>query len=161
MSMQFHFFWQACWHLLSIHIHGKTGQTGPLGPTVEKVGPSVKGENIVPAVPLATNSTPVNKPADTNPEVNHINESVPVVVDKSEHQLVITASDTVWLRIRFENGKQEEILLRSGESKSWKFGGPAVLKIGNAGGVTMKLDGKDLGVPGDPGKVLDLTLPQS
>ena len=90
-----------------------------------------------------------------------MNESAPAVAVKGEHQLGITASDTVWLRIRFENGKQEEMLLKSGKSKSWKFGGPAVLKIGNAGGITLKFDGKDLGVPGDPGKVLDLTLPQS
>lgn len=131
------------------------------GPTVERVGPSVKGENIMPAVPLATNSAPVRKSADRNPEVNHMNESAPMVEDKSEHQLGITAFDIVWLRIRFENGKQEEMILKSGTSKSWKFGGSAVLKIGNAGGLTLKFDGKDLGVPGDPGKVLDLTLPQS
>jgi cytoskeleton protein RodZ len=131
------------------------------GPAAEKVRPAVKGENIMPAVPSPPNSAPVKKPADSNSEGDNMSESVPMVADKSEHQLGITASDTVWLRIRFGNGKQEEMLLRSGESKSWKFEGPVALKIGNAGGITLKFDGKDLGVPGDPGKVLDLTLPRS
>ena len=80
---------------------------------------------------------------------------------RREHQLEITASDTVWMRIAFENGKSEELLLKAGTSKSWTFGGTAVLKIGNAGGAALKFDGKDLGVPGDPGQVLDLTLPRS
>jgi len=107
----------------------------------------------------ATNSAPAKKPAARNPEVNHMNESVPEVAAKSEHQIEITASDTVWILIKFENGKQEEMLLRSGTSKSLKFGGPAVLKIGNAGGITLKFDGKDLGVLGDTGRVMELTLP--
>jgi hypothetical protein len=73
----------------------------------------------------------------------------------------ITASDTVWMRIAFENGRSEELLLRAGTSRSWTFGGTAVLKIGNAGGAVVKFDGKDLGIQGDRGQVLDLTLPRS
>ena len=128
---------------------------------VEKVVPSVKERNIMPVVPLPLNSESANKSEDMKPAGNNMNESVPAVAVKAEHQLEVTASSAVWLRIRFENGKQEEMLFKSGESKTWKFAGPAVLKLGNAGGVTLKLDGKDLGVPGDPGKVLELTLPQS
>ncbi len=80
--------------------------------------------------------------------------------DKKEHHLVIIASDSVWVQIRYENGKVEEALLRSGESKDWSFSDTAVLKIGNAGGITLKFDGNDLGVPGKPGQVLNLNFPQ-
>ena len=128
---------------------------------VEKVVPSVKERNIMPVVPLPLNNESAIKSEDIKPAGNNMNESVPAVAVQGEHQLEVTASSAVWLRIRFENGKQEEMLFKSGESKTWKFAGPAVLKLGNAGGVTLKLDGKDLGVPGDPGKVLELTLPQS
>ena len=79
--------------------------------------------------------------------------------DKKEHHLIIAASDTVWVQIRYENGKVEEALLRSGMSKDWSFPGSAVLKIGNAGGIALKFDGKDLGVPGNPGQVLNLNFP--
>ena len=140
---------------------GKEQPDSTPAPTVEKVGPPVEGENIKPAVPLAENSAPVTMPAESNPEANPVNESALAAAAKAEHEMGITASATVWIRIRFENGKHEEMLLRTGESKNWKFGGTALLRIGNAGGVTLKFDGKDLGVPGAPGKVLDLTLPQS
>jgi len=98
---------------------------------------------------------------ETKPEETRICEPVPTAPVKKAHQVVITASDTVWLQIRFEDGKIEEVLLRSGDSKRWEFDGTAVLKIGNAGGVSLKFDGKDLGIPGNAGQVLNLTFPQS
>jgi cytoskeletal protein RodZ len=79
--------------------------------------------------------------------------------DKKEHRLVIMASDTVWVQIRYENGKLEEALLRSGMLKDWSFSDTAVLKVGNAGGITLEFDGNDLGVPGKPGQVLNLNFP--
>lgn len=79
---------------------------------------------------------------------------------KRKHHLIIIASDTVWVQIRYENGKLEEMLLRSGMSKDWSFSDTAVLKIGNAGGLALKFDGKDLGVPGKHGQVLSLNFPQ-
>ena len=127
----------------------------------EEIQPAVKGNQVIPAAPVATNSEFVKTPADSKPEADTLDESVPAVVDKNEHQLGMTAFDTVWIQIRYENGKIEEMLLRSGTSKTWSFADPVVLRIGNAGGVTLKFDGKDLGVPGKPGQVLDLTFPQS
>ena len=44
-------------------------------------------------------------------------------------------------------------------SKDWSFADTAALRIGNAGGIAVKFDGKDLGVPGKPGQVLNLNLP--
>jgi cytoskeletal protein RodZ len=147
--------------LLAFAVYIYTGENRTEGLKTEKIKAPVKVENTIPAVPSATNSVPVTMPELRNPEENQINESVPAVVEKEEHQLEITATDTVWLRIGFENGKFEEVLLKAGTPKSWEFEGPAQLKIGNAGGVTLKFDGKDLGVPGNPGQVLDLKFPPS
>lgn len=69
------------------------------------------------------------------------------------------ASDTVWLQMQYENGKIEEMLLKPGMSKDLDFEGSVVLKLGNAGGIALKFDGKDLGVPGKPGQVLKISLP--
>jgi len=79
--------------------------------------------------------------------------------DKKEHRLTITASDAVWLQVRYEDGKVEEALLKSGMSKDWSFSGTAALKVGNAGGITLNFDGNDLGVPGMPGQVVNLNFP--
>jgi len=93
-----------------------------------------------------------------NPSVE---EKTPVPVAQIEHRLEITSMDTAWLRISYENGKSQEALLRAGDLKRWEFRGAATLRIGNAGGVTLKFDGKDLGVPGNPGQALTLTFPPS
>ena len=145
-----------------------TGKNLTSSRTAEKISPPVKRENIVPAVPSAPNSEAVKKPAESNVETNNMNEPLPANMNEplpaapvmGGHQLEVTASDTVWMRITFENGKSEELLLEAGTSKSWTFGGTAVLKIGNAGGIALKFDGKDLGVQGDRDQVLDLTLPR-
>ena len=128
--------------------------------TAEKVAPAVEEKTPVPSAPPADTVVPVTEPVETKPEEMKISEPAPAAPDKKAHQVVITASDTVWLQIRFEDGKTDEVLLRAGDSKHWEFDDTAVLKIGNAGGVSLKFDGKDLGVPGNAGQVLNLTFPQ-
>jgi cytoskeleton protein RodZ len=76
-----------------------------------------------------------------------------------EHNLSVTAADTTWISVTFENGRREEMLLRPGQSKNWPFSGKASLKVGNAGGININLDGRDLGKPGGPGQVRTVTLP--
>ncbi|RPI33614.1 MAG: DUF4115 domain-containing protein [Nitrospiraceae bacterium] len=129
--------------------------------TAEKVAPAVEEKIPVPAASPADAVAPVTVPVETKPEEIKTSEPVPAAPDKKAHQVVVTASDAVWLQISFEDGKTEEVLLRSGDSKRWEYDGTAVLKIGNAGGVSLKVDGKDLGIPGQTGQVLNLTFPQS
>ena len=77
----------------------------------------------------------------------------------NEHSLDIAASDTTWISVKFMDGKTEEMLLRPGDSKSLIFSDKLLMKIGNAGGIRVNLDGKDLGVPGVSGQVITLSLP--
>lgn len=76
-----------------------------------------------------------------------------------QHNVSVTADDTTWISVTFEKGRREEVLLRPGQSKNWPFSGKAFLKVGNAGGIDIKLDGTDLGKPGSPGEVRTITLP--
>ena len=82
-----------------------------------------------------------------------------VVPERKGHYLDITAHENTWIYIKFEDGKAEEMFLHPKESKKLEFSGKAYLRIGNAGGIKINLDGKDMGVPGDKGQVLNLTLP--
>ena len=50
--------------------------------------------------------------------------------------------------------------MRPGDSKKWSSQKGFDLKIGNAGGVKLVLNGKDLGAPGAKGQVLKLRLPK-
>jgi cytoskeleton protein RodZ len=75
------------------------------------------------------------------------------------HHLILTATDTSWLRIEKDGEKKEEIILRSGESREWISPLGFRLRIGNAGGVRIRFNGTDMGVPGERGKVLTMRLP--
>lgn len=81
------------------------------------------------------------------------------VADAARHTLFVTAAGTTWIAVSFENGKKEELLMRAGQTKEWNFSGRASLKVGNAAGLNIRLDGTDLGKAGGPGEVKSLILP--
>lgn len=76
-----------------------------------------------------------------------------------KHSLGVSAAETTWMSVRFGDGRTEEVLLRPGETRDWSFSDRVYLKVGNAGGIRINLDGSDLGVPGGHGQVVTLTLP--
>ena len=78
----------------------------------------------------------------------------------TENRLTLTAIDTSWIRIEREGEKDEEVLLKANESREWTSQNEFRLKIGNAGGVRITLNGTALGVLGEKGKVLTLRLPK-
>ena len=116
------------------------------------------GKLPVPPAPRAGARVMARTPEEKNSSED-VARSSTIATDKEEHLLEVIARDTSWVQIGFENGKRDEALLRSGISRDWKFTGPAVLKVGNAGGVSLRFDGKDLGIPGKPGQVLNLNFP--
>ncbi len=78
---------------------------------------------------------------------------------EGEHHLEMAATATTWISLKFSDGRSEEMILRPGSSKEMRFSDKALLKVGNAGGIRVRLDGRDLGVPGEPGQVITLSLP--
>ncbi len=127
--------------------------------TTKKSVSAVKENDPISSLPVVADSVSEKMPAETEPQEIRMDETVPAAMEKASHQLDINALDTVWLQVKFTDGKVEDMLLRAGISEHWEFNGSATLKIGNAGGVTLKFDGKDLGSPGNPGQVVDLTFP--
>lgn len=79
--------------------------------------------------------------------------------DRLEHVLEIHAKDVTWISLDSGTHHVREILFQPGDSKKFTFYGKTVLKIGNAGGIRLTLDGKNLGTPGEPGSVLSLSIP--
>jgi cytoskeletal protein RodZ len=80
--------------------------------------------------------------------------------DEPMHLLSIQATETSWIYVKFKNGKYESVTLRPGSSRQWNFAESTYLKIGNAGGIKVTLDGRELGPVGQSGQVVTLTLPQ-
>jgi cytoskeleton protein RodZ len=73
----------------------------------------------------------------------------------------ITAHDLTWVQITYSGGRSEEVLLNPGMVKIWTFPDKALLKFGNAGGVKLSLNGRDIGTPGSKGQVMTIALPEN
>ena len=73
--------------------------------------------------------------------------------------LKIVATELTWVAIKTDSAGPEEQLLRAGETVTLTAHEKFVLKIGNAGGTSLILNGKDIGNLGPHGQVIDIVLP--
>lgn len=106
---------------------------------------------------------PVAVPAPTPqpaPELKPAPASQPTsVAAPGRYILRATAVENTWLRVDMDDGRREEMLMKSGESKEWTSQKGFSLWLGNAGGIRLILNNKDLGIPGLSGHTLRLKLP--
>ena len=70
------------------------------------------------------------------------------------YRLVARAVETTWLRVRTEEGKTIEETIPAGQTREWFSKGPFTLTVGNAGGVSLELNGKALPSLGASGVVI-------
>jgi transcriptional regulator with XRE-family HTH domain len=87
-------------------------------------------------------------------------DSVPVhiAVQKDSLQLEIITTDSVWISILIDDKKGEEYLFGANKKRNWKAKDRFVVTMGNAGGATFKLNGKDIGPLGKRGAVIRNTV---
>jgi cytoskeleton protein RodZ len=79
----------------------------------------------------------------------------------SARELRITAAQETWLSLGIDGEPKKNILLQPGETRTWMANGTFVLTLGNAGGVTVVLDGRELPPLGKSGQVVrNLRLPE-
>jgi cytoskeleton protein RodZ len=79
--------------------------------------------------------------------------------EKSPHVLEVFAKDTTWLFLTIDKSNGKEMMLKPGESEKWEAENGFSLKIGNAGGIKLIFDGKEIGKLGEKGQVVNLNLP--
>jgi cytoskeleton protein RodZ len=78
----------------------------------------------------------------------------------SMYRLVARTSEVTWMRVTMEDGRMSEENIPAGEVRQWVSNRPFVLSIGNAGGVTLELNGQRLPPLGRSGAVIArLVLP--
>ncbi len=68
--------------------------------------------------------------------------------------LEMTTTDSVWINLLIDNKKSEEHLVGPHRKYSWTAKERFAVTMGNAGGATFQLNGKDLGMLGKRGAVL-------
>ena len=78
---------------------------------------------------------------------------------RKKHVLEIAANDTVWIKVVMDGITKREALMKQGDNVTYDANETVSVVVGNAGGVTMKFDGRELPV-GKKGEVLRITLPE-
>ena len=84
-------------------------------------------------------------------------ESQPV----PEQTLEIMANDPTWLQIVSDKNHSQELMMHPGESVTLHARDGFSLKVGNAGGIRVLFNGKDVGKLGEKGEVIKLNLPEN
>ena len=78
----------------------------------------------------------------------------------SPYRLVARTTETTWIRVRTEDGRTSEETIPANEIREWVSNGPFVITIGNAGGVSLELNGRSIPRLGASGAVITrLVLP--
>jgi cytoskeleton protein RodZ len=75
-------------------------------------------------------------------------------------RLVVKALEPTWIRIQMDDSRTVEELLPAGATREWSAEKRFVLTVGNAGGISLELNGRALPPVGAPGAVIrELVLP--
>jgi len=74
------------------------------------------------------------------------------------HVLTVVAQEPCWLQAEMD-GNIKDVYLYSGEDLDLKFFDSLKLKLGNAGGVKLRYDGKEYPLDAEPGEVKILNFP--
>jgi cytoskeletal protein RodZ len=78
-----------------------------------------------------------------------------------EHILEILATDTTWILATMDKKDSREVLMKQGESVKWHAKNCFALKIGNAGGVKLFFNGKEIQKLGEKGQVITIEIPDA
>ncbi len=100
-----------------------------------------------------------SEPADSLRPESQTNEPVENINTSSGYKLKIVAVATTWLRITRDGDSPKEYTLLQGDQKELEALSSVNLLIGNAGGVTLTVNGQPYPIEGEKGKVLRVSIP--
>jgi hypothetical protein len=73
---------------------------------------------------------------------------------------VVKALEPTWIRVQIDGTRSVEELLPAGATREWSAEKRFVLTVGNAGGISLELNGRAMPPIGAPGTVIrELVLP--
>jgi len=80
------------------------------------------------------------------------------VAPVDQYTLVARTTEKTWMRVQ-ASGKITDEVVPANEIREWKSSNPITVSVGNAGGVSLELNGKALPRLGERGQVAKITLP--
>ena len=81
------------------------------------------------------------------------------VIPQGQHKVVITATETCWIRSTADRTDTRQFSLGKGDTFALTFSQRLDLKLGNAGGVRIRYHGKDFPIGARSGQVRNLVFP--
>jgi cytoskeleton protein RodZ len=88
-----------------------------------------------------------------------VQPEIPRPATEKNYHLFMEARETVWLRIREDRNRSEQIILKPGETLERFAAESFTIDIGNAGGIDMMFQRKPVGSIGKRGQVVHLRFP--
>lgn len=105
-----------------------------------------------------TETTAAAKPAEPQLPVASAQGTAP---SGKKHVLAISATDKVWVQLILDKTDKKEMLLNPGDALRFEASDSFRLWIGNAGGLKLSLDGREIAHGGKVGQALRLVLPDT
>ncbi len=144
----------------------------PAAPAAPETPPVAAAPTSAPATPAAT-ATPAtpatSAPAAPEKVLVRTGDAEPVaatppaqeedVIPQGQHKVVITATETCWIRSTADRTDTRQFSLGKGDTFALTFSQRLDLKLGNAGGVRIRYNGKDFPIGARSGQVRNLVFP--
>lgn len=137
-------------------------------PTTEIVLPTVDKQSPVPREDVTGQEGAKNKQEkvlnetkvspEKEDEVSSEDKELPLLASQEEqalHLLYIEAIEQTWVQVQIDGDVIREALLQPNDSIRWKAKEKFLLKVGNAGGVKVQLNGKELAPLGPSGEIVE------
>jgi cytoskeleton protein RodZ len=107
------------------------------------------------STPASPTTTPASGPAPTPASTPTSTQEIPVVAPNPNAtvRVGITADEAVWIRADVNGKYRFSGVLQAHESRSIDVDGEVTLRLGNAGGATLTLNGKPVGAVGPKGQI--------
>ena len=103
-------------------------------------------------------ATPPVAPSSPQATIESEPGKAPVPPESEGITLQANALEQAWMEVTVDEGVPHEVLLKKGETVRWEGGTSISLVIGNAGGVSLTLNGEPVGQLGPSGKVVRKTF---
>jgi cytoskeleton protein RodZ len=132
------------------------GAAAPSAPST----PAVSSRPVVDGAPSSPPAAaPVGEPGPRRPGgIPGLEAAVGVV--NSPYRLIARTTEPTWIRVRTDDGRNSEETVPPGEIREWVSDRPFTVTVGNAGGVSLELNGRALPPLGPSGAVISrLVLP--
>lgn len=125
--------------------------------TVDSVLTQLQPENLVVRTPAANTEKKSDEQTAASQDDDN-SEKEAAAIGEEPTTLIIRATEQTWIRIQADDKEPFQVLLQPGEKISHKAA-RFNMDIGNAGGVRIQFDGKNIETLGKSGQVIHLRLP--